>query len=132
MAHSLEARVPFLDYRLAELGLAIDGGKLLEHGMTKAVLRHALADLLPTRVAARRDKLGFVTPEAHWMRGDLGAFAASVFASTRFRERGFVDPDAALRRLAAHREGRLDAGFELWRALNVELWARRFLDREPV
>ena len=54
--------------------------------------------------------------------------AADVFASQSFAERGFVDPAAARRRLERHRRGDLDAGFELWRALNLELWAGTFLD----
>ncbi|MBV8479887.1 MAG: hypothetical protein JOY72_06230, partial [Actinobacteria bacterium] len=63
------------------------------------------------------------------MRGALGDFATDVFASQSFRERGFVDADAARARLARHRSGDVRAGMELWRALNLELWARRFLDR---
>jgi hypothetical protein len=51
-----------------------------------------------------------------------------VFASRSFAERGFVDAAAARRRLERHRAGRLEAGMELWRALNLELWARAFLD----
>jgi asparagine synthase (glutamine-hydrolysing) len=92
------------------------------------VLRRALGDLLPPEVSRRRDKLGFVTPEAGFLRGALGDLARDVFASATFRGRGFVDADAAARRLDAHRRGDLRAGMELWRALNLELWARRFLD----
>jgi asparagine synthase (glutamine-hydrolysing) len=128
MAHSLEARVPLLDHRLVELAFSLPGDELIRRGETKSVLRRALADLLPPVVARRRDKLGFVTPESRFLEGALGDFAADVFASKSFRERGFVDAEAASRRLARHRAGRLRAGMELWRALNVELWARRFLD----
>lgn len=128
MAHSLEARVPFLDYRLVELMFSLRAGALIERGMTKAVLRRALSDVLPPLIRDRVDKLGFVTPEARFMRGTLGELAADVFASTSFRERGWVNADAAIKRLGRHRAGELDAGFELWRALNLELWARRFLD----
>jgi asparagine synthase (glutamine-hydrolysing) len=132
MAHSLEARVPFLDYRLVELLFSLAPGELIERGRTKAVLRRALGDLLPPAVRDRIDKLGFVTPEGRWLRGKLGELAADTFASQSFAERGFVDAAAARRRLDRHRRGELAAGFELWRALNVELWARTFLDRgEP-
>jgi asparagine synthase (glutamine-hydrolysing) len=127
MAHSLEARVPFLDHRLAELLFSLDARRLIDRGRTKAVLRDALADLLPERVRERRDKLGFVTPESTWLRGPLGDLAADVFASGSFAERGWVDAPAARRRLQAHREGKLNAGMELWRALNLELWARAYL-----
>jgi asparagine synthase (glutamine-hydrolysing) len=128
MAHSLEARVPFLDYRLVELLFSLEAGELIEHGRTKAVLRSALGDLLPPVVRVRVDKMGFVTPEGRWLRGALGDLAADVFSSRSFIERGFVKAAAAQRRLEQHRLGELSAGFELWRALNLELWARTFLD----
>jgi asparagine synthase (glutamine-hydrolysing) len=128
MAHSLEARVPLLDHRLVELAFSLPGDELIRKGETKSVLRRALRDLLPPKVAARRDKLGFVTPESRFMRGALGDLAADVFESGSFRDRGFVDARAASRRLERHRRGEVTAGMELWRALNLELWARRFLD----
>jgi asparagine synthase (glutamine-hydrolysing) len=127
MAHSLEARVPFLDVRLVELLFSLGASDLIERGRTKAVLRRALGDLLPPVVRDRVDKLGFVTPEAAWLRNGLGELAADVFASREFRERGFVNAKAAQRRLSAHRSGELVAGTELWRALCVELWAREYL-----
>ena len=132
MAHSLEARVPFLDYRLVELAFSLPGAELIRGGWTKDVVRRALSDLLPPVVRNRRDKLGFVTPERRWLRGKLGDLAADVFASRSFADRGWVDAAAAQDRLRRHRAGELDAGFELWRALNLELWARQFLDSKPV
>ena len=129
MAHSLEARVPILDHRLVELAFSLPGGELIRGGETKSVLRRALADLLPPEVVARRDKLGFVTPEARFMRGALGDLAGDVFASRSFRERGYANARAAMDRLECHRRGEVEAGMELWRALNLELWARAFLDR---
>jgi asparagine synthase (glutamine-hydrolysing) len=126
MAHSLEARVPFLDYRFVELAFSLPADELIRNGSTKDVLRRALGDLLPPRVRDRRDKLGFVTPEKRWLRGELGVLADDVFASQSFAQRGWVSPTAVRDRLARHRRGELDAGFELWRALNLELWAREF------
>jgi asparagine synthase (glutamine-hydrolysing) len=129
MAHSIEARVPMLDHRLVELAFSLEGGHMIDRGRTKAVLRDALGDLLPPAVRDRRDKLGFVTPEADFMRGALGDVATEVFASRELADRGFVDARAAHRRLVRHRSGEITAGMELWRALNLELWAREFLDR---
>jgi asparagine synthase (glutamine-hydrolysing) len=127
MAHSLEARVPFLDYRLVELLFSLRASDLIDRGKTKAILRRALGDLLPPVVRDRVDKLGFVTPEATWLRNGLGDLAADVFASQSFSQRGFVNAAAARRRLEQHRAGERTAGNELWRALCVELWAREFL-----
>ena len=129
MAHSLEARVPFLDYRLVELAFSLPGDELIRNGRPKDVVRRALGDLLPPAVRERRDKLGFVTPEKRWFReGALGRLAEEVFSSREFEQRGLVQPQAVRRRLERHRRGEVDAGMELWRALNVELWAREFLD----
>ena len=127
MAHAIEARVPFLDYRIVELCFSLPGDELISGGRTKDVLRRALDDLLPPSVRDRRDKLGFVTPERQWLRGKLGELAGDVFASRSFAERGFVDAAAARRRLERHRLGEVEAGMELWRALNLELWARECL-----
>jgi asparagine synthase (glutamine-hydrolysing) len=130
MAHSIEARLPFLDYRLVELMFSLDSHHLIERGRTKAVLRRALDDLLPRIVRERTDKIGFATPEAEWLRGSLGTFAAEVFESRELRERGLVDADAVLARLRRHQAGESTAGAEIWRALSLELWARS-LDRVP-
>jgi asparagine synthase (glutamine-hydrolysing) len=127
MVHSLEARVPFLDYRLVELLFSLDAGQLVRGGITKLVLRRALADILPPSVRERTDKLGFATPGARFLRGAIGDLAADVFASPEFARRGFVDPEQARTRLAAVRGGRSVADAPVWRALNVELWARTFL-----
>jgi asparagine synthase (glutamine-hydrolysing) len=127
MAHSLEARVPFLDIRLVELVSSLDGDWLFRDGQTKSVLRHALSDLLPAEVLNRHDKMGFVAPEQRFFRGRLGEFAADVFASPEFQERGFVNAGEAKRVLHEQRAGGINAGPDLWRALNLELWARRSL-----
>ncbi len=77
----------------------------------------------------RTDKVGFVTPEAHWIEKSLGTLAADVLGSRAFRERGLVDPQAAASLLARRRAGEIGPSYDLWRVLNLELWARAFLDR---
>src|ERR671928_65815 len=129
MAHSLEARVPFLDYRLVELCFSLPGGELVGGGQTKAVLRRALADLLPSVVRERRDKLGFVTPEKRWPPGRPRELPPPRFASRSFAERGLVDAPAARERLARHRRGEVEAGMELWRGPHRELLGRAYLHR---
>src|SRR5262249_58244793 len=69
MAHGIEARVPFLDHRLVEFSLGLGDRHKIVGGDTKRVLRVAMADTLPQRIGARRDKIGFSTPEAVWFRG---------------------------------------------------------------
>lgn len=68
MAHSIEARVPFLDYRLVEFILSLPDALKVNGGETKYVLRAAMDGILPDAVRRRQDKLGFVTPEEVWIR----------------------------------------------------------------
>jgi asparagine synthase (glutamine-hydrolysing) len=128
MAHSVEARVPFLDYRLVELLYSLDARELVDRGVTKTVLRRALGDLLPTVVRDRVDKVGFATPGRRFLQGAFGSYADEIISSRRFRDRAFVDPVEAQRRLAAVRSGSSNADASVWRVVNLELWARAFLD----
>jgi asparagine synthase (glutamine-hydrolysing) len=128
MTHSVEARVPFLDYRFVELLYSVSARDLLNGGMTKMILRRAAGDLLPSAVRDRVDKLGFVTPETRFFRGALGEHAAAIFDSRVFAQRGFIDAPEARRRLEQVRAGASSSGGPIWRAVNLELWARAFID----
>jgi asparagine synthase (glutamine-hydrolysing) len=66
MAHSVEMRHPFLDYRLVEFALSCPDDFKLEAGVTKRMHRDALRSTMPCEIAARTDKIGFATPEACW------------------------------------------------------------------
>lgn len=68
MAHSIEARVPFLDHRLVEFAFNLPADYLFSMGITKRVMRGGLKNILPTEIANRKDKKGFVTPEEHWVK----------------------------------------------------------------
>jgi len=67
MAQSIEARLPFLDYRLVEMVLGLPDDLKISRGITKVVLRDALTGTLPDQIRDRTDKLGFVTPEQVWV-----------------------------------------------------------------
>jgi asparagine synthase (glutamine-hydrolysing) len=68
MAFSVEARTPFLDYRVVEWTMAGREEWFYEGGWTKSLLRDSMRGILPERVRTRIDKLGFVTPEAAWYK----------------------------------------------------------------
>jgi len=68
MAHAVESRVPFLDYRLVEFVLGLPDEFKLSNGVTKRILREGMNGVLPDRIRDRMDKLGFVTPEEAWIK----------------------------------------------------------------
>ena len=118
--------MPFLDHRLVEFSLALGNRHKIEGAETKRVMRRAMEGVLPERIRARRDKLGFATPEAAWFRGPLaGAMRDGVEATLR-RFPGLFDA-ARTRALAdGMLSGRLRLDFTLWRIVNLGIWGERF------
>ncbi len=66
MAHSVEARLPFLDHRLVEFCLSLGDDMKINRGVRKWILREAMKHALPRRVYERKNKLGFETPQRAW------------------------------------------------------------------
>lgn len=71
MAFGVEARVPFLDHRLMELGLALPSELKIRSGVLKSVLRRAMEGVVPGAILSRRTKMGFAVPDLEWVRGAL-------------------------------------------------------------
>jgi asparagine synthase (glutamine-hydrolysing) len=67
MAHSIEARVPYVDREVVSCALRIPGVELLRDGFTKYPLRELAARVLPESIAWRRAKVGFEPPTARWL-----------------------------------------------------------------
>lgn len=72
MGHSIESRLPLMDYRLLELGVALPEALKLRHGYGKWVLREAVGSLVPPAITWARAKRGFDVNTARWMAGGLG------------------------------------------------------------
>jgi asparagine synthase (glutamine-hydrolysing) len=129
MAHSLEARVPFLDPVVAELALALETRQKVRGFSKKRLLRRAAAPLLPKEIIRGR-KRGFSIPVAAWLRGDLAGFARDVLSPETVERQGYLDPSAVTRVLDDHIAGREDLSRQIWGLLNFTLWFDRYA-REP-
>ena len=70
MAHSIESRVPFLDYRILQLLSSLNDQQRVEGGWSKSIIRRSMHGLLPDEVIYRKDKMGFVTPESLWAKNE--------------------------------------------------------------
>lgn len=128
MAFSLEARVPFLDYRLAEFCLGLPYDQKIRGATTKYILRRALNGILPPEVRDRRDKKGYPTPVARWFRDSQRQGVAEILFDARTRQRRVLAPAIIEAKFRAHCEGRHDYSWEIWRWLTTELWFRQFID----
>ena len=128
MAHSIEARVPFLDYRLVEYAFALPANQKIHRAVTKVVLRQALEGILPEPVRQRSDKMGFVTAEKMWLSRELNAWVKDIVHSSTFKTRGYFNVAEIHKALAAHERGVSDLTGLAWRWLNLELWFRQMID----
>ena len=127
MASSVEARLPFLDHRLVQFLFALPADMKIRDGWTKYIMRRALEGRIPELIRTRADKVAFSTPEDAWFR-EGRSFILGVLDAPSARNRGLYRRRELLSLLNAHFSGNINAGRAIWRALNLELWFRRFVD----
>ena len=130
MAHSLEARVPFLDPVVTNLALALPTRHRVRGLRKKVLLRRAVAPLVPERIL-RGKKRGFSIPAAAWLRGELEPFARETLSAETLRRQGFFQPEAVRELVDRHVAGKEDLSRQLWGLLAFTLWHERHVEREP-
>lgn len=86
MAHGIEVRMPFMDWRLVTFGFSLPDESKIGGGYTKRVLRLAMQDLMPDSVRLRTKKVHFSSPINDWARQGLGPWLLDIAASQSFRE----------------------------------------------
>ena len=121
MAHSLEARVPFLDREVYELASALPLRLRIRAGAKKRLLRKAIEPLVP-RSIVHGPKRGFSIPAAAWLRGELRPMAEDLLAPDVIRRQGIFAPEAVSDVLARHTSGREDLSRQLWGLLTFAVW----------
>ncbi|MGE0030818.1 MAG: asparagine synthase (glutamine-hydrolyzing) [Steroidobacteraceae bacterium] len=126
MAASIEARVPFLDHRLAEFVSALPDRYRVRGLRGKWILREAARGLIPERVRTR-PKVGFRAPVNEWFRGSLREYLLEHLQGARSRTRGYYDAAVLDRYLDEHCSGRHNHEKLLWTLLNLEIWHRQYL-----
>jgi asparagine synthase (glutamine-hydrolysing) len=129
MAHSLEARVPFLDPVVADLALALPTRSKVRGLAKKRLLRRAVAPLLPREIVRGR-KQGFSVPVAAWLRGELEPFAREVLSAETIARQGYLDPAAVDRLIEDHVSRREDLSRQIWGLLSFTLWHERYARSE--
>jgi asparagine synthase (glutamine-hydrolysing) len=123
MAHSLEARVPFLDYRVVELAMRMPSALKWRHGKGRTVLRSAFEDLIGQELA-QRQKQGFALPLDTWLRNELKPLLDETLGASGLRDTAWVSPDTVGRLIGMHDAGRSDVGRALWTLYVLVGWFR--------
>ena len=128
MSQSIECRVPFLDHRLAELAARIPSTAKMPGGNLKFVLKNALRGVLPDSILDR-GKRGFGAPVGAWFKKDLLPMRHALLGRQSVEARGLVAWGPMNAMLSLHDAGREDYTDALLALVNLEIWARIFIDR---
>ncbi|HVJ68157.1 MAG TPA: asparagine synthase (glutamine-hydrolyzing), partial [Caulifigura sp.] len=127
MAHSLEARCPFLDHRVMELAARMPIELKQSGGKGKRILLETFSDLLPASIQTR-PKMGFGVPLAHWFRNELKPMLHDTLLDSTARSRGYFNPKYVQQLIDEHQSEKWDHSYRLWALIVFERWLRAFID----
>jgi asparagine synthase (glutamine-hydrolysing) len=126
MAVSLEARVPFLDYRVVEFAWGLPLEYKIHQGQGKRLLRLALERLVPTRLFERK-KMGFGCPLAEWLRGPLRPWAEDLLDASAMAKDGILNPAPVHEAWRRHLTGKENRTHQLWCILMFQQWRQQWM-----
>ncbi len=122
MAFSIESRVPFLDHRLVEFGLSLSNEDKIQNGVTKFILRESMKGILPEMVSNRKDKKGFTTPGALWLRTDMKFLLDQDFSKLEM-----LDQNKIQSLIKEFKAGNNNLAHILWRVGGLNYWLNNFV-----
>lgn len=131
MAHSLEARNPFLDRRVAEFAMRLPAEWKLKSRRIKYVTRKLGERYLPHDLLHRK-KQGFGFPLGLWFRSELRHLIGQIAETSRLVEHGVFRREEMRRLVGEHVAGRVDHSYRLWLLFTLEIWYRHYIQGESV
>lgn len=125
MAFSVEARVPFLDYRLIEFIYSLPSSFLDKNGVTKRILRDSMSGIIPDKIRDRKDKKGFITPEERWIKEDATSFFRKKVEEAIDGTMGIIKP-GVLSYFDSVVSGKVPFDYTYWRIILFSEWMKKF------
>jgi asparagine synthase (glutamine-hydrolysing) len=126
MANSLEARTPFLDYRLVEFATGLPSHLKLRGLQTKYLLRRCMASKLPRTVLGRK-KEGFSIPMKNWLKRELRPLMQDLLSPARMKRGGFFNASYVQTLMDNHLKGVANHSHQLWSLMMFEIWQDAYL-----
>lgn len=122
MAHSIEARVPFLDEDLVHLAMSMPRSLKIKDNRTKHILKEAVQTLLPESII-NRPKVGFGAPMSDWLREEFGSHVSEAILDSDLMTHSMFKRPFIESLLQQHRRGEEDYGVYIWALFNLCQWA---------
>jgi len=129
MAHGIEERVPLLDHRLIELAFKIPTKfKIKSKRENKAIFRHAMREYLPKHVLDNKQKMGWFSPAAKWLRAGMKDFAYDVLSPAYCDDtKEYFNFPEIRKILDNHVSGKEYGLYTLWSLLTFQVWYKKFI-----
>lgn len=125
MAHSVEVRSPFLDYRLVELAATIPGRLKIKDGIVKDILKKTVEPLLPPGIT-ERPKEGFVLPIFDWMVEKMEGFSLDVLSKERLNRHGLFRVEEVGKIVQSYYGGHRSNAVKIWNLMMFQIWWERY------
>ena len=126
MAHSVESRVPFLDYRLVEFVSGLPEEYKIYNGLTKRILRKGMEGILPEKVRNRMDKLGFDTPEEVWMKKTSPERFRRELDNAVVLSQGIINERTIKKHFESVIQSKIPFNHLIWRIISFGHWIKKF------
>lgn len=126
MAHSIESREPFLDYRLAEFGINLQSEYLSNKGISRPAYRKALEKYLPPEITNRKDKLGYPVPFEKWTKTVLKSYITDTLLANSSLIYKYINKSFLQNQLSEHYSNKKDYSWEIWRYLSLNNFLKLF------
>ena len=126
MANSLEARAPFLDYRIAEFAAGLPTSLKLKGFQTKYLLKRCMEAKLPPSILKRK-KEGFSIPMKNWLQHELRPMLEDVLSPSRLKNEGLFNAPYIEKLKADHLKGAANNSHQLWSLMIFEIWRDTYL-----
>ena len=120
MMNSLEARVPLLDHKFAELSFTIPSELKMKGNIKKYILKETFSKVLPADIISHK-KQGFAIPLSIWFKGDLKAYANDSLRGSK-NLYNFLDRKEVEKTLDNHQKGMRDYSQKIWTLLFLNEW----------
>ncbi|MGE5605675.1 MAG: asparagine synthase (glutamine-hydrolyzing) [Bacteroidota bacterium] len=120
MAHSLESRLPMLDYRIVELVAGIPPTMKFKAGEPKYIFKRAVQNILPKEILERKDKKGFPVPLNLWYENGLNDYIQGLLCDGELIKRGIINQRNLNKALRVEQK----FGRQLWGLLCLEVFFR--------
>ncbi|MBP9711150.1 MAG: asparagine synthase (glutamine-hydrolyzing) [Candidatus Pacebacteria bacterium] len=128
MTYGRELRVPLLDYRLVEFCMSLSLDQRIRNGEQRFFVRNAFRDKLPKHIVDT-PKRAVVNPQREWLGKELRPWVENILSSKSFGERPFFNQTEVLEEYKNYCDSTQKTNsFHIWQWVNMELWARAFLD----